>query len=72
MNDNVAYEEYTLILKHELVSDGKTYQLDEPLIIKHICFASPSIPNPMISSAYSINEMMDRMKHELLQRAVKK
>lgn len=69
MSDNIAYEEYTLVLKHELINGDKTYQFDEPLIIKHISIASPSIPNPMISRTYLLNEMMDKLKYELIQRA---
>ncbi|MBR2566162.1 MAG: hypothetical protein IKE29_16280 [Paenibacillus sp.] len=71
MDDNCVYEEYTLILKHELVVGSTTYQMDEPLVIKHIDMALPNAPKPMISNTYLLNEMMDKMKHELLQRAVK-
>ena len=66
MSDNIAYEEYTLVLKHELIDGDKTYQLDEPLIVKYVSFASPSIPNPIISNTYLLNEMMDKLKHELI------
>ena len=71
MSDNLAYEEYVLVLKHELVDGNKTYQLDEPLTIKHINLASPNTPNLMINSTYLLNEMMDKLKHELIRMVMK-
>lgn len=71
MSDNIAYEEYSLILKHELINGDKTYQLDEPLIVKYVNFAHLNSQNPMISMTYLLNEMMDKLKHELLQEAMK-
>lgn len=39
MNDNITkadmvIEQYTLILKHELIDNGKPFQIEEPIIAK--------------------------------------
>lgn len=39
MNDNITksefvIEQYTLILKHELIDNGKSFQIEEPIIAK--------------------------------------
>lgn len=39
MNDNITkadmvIEQYTLILKHELIDDGKPFQIEEPIIAR--------------------------------------
>ena len=39
MGDNITkadmvIEQYTLILKHELIDDGKPFQIDEPIIAR--------------------------------------
>ena len=73
MSDNIAYEEYRLTLKHEIINGDKTYQLDEPLVVKYMYIAAPNTPTNTglrISHAYLLNEMMEKMKHELIQRAV--
>lgn len=56
----IAFETYTLVLKHSLWDGEEEHKLEEPIVVKHM--AQLSIENP----TYMINEMMDRMKHELL------
>lgn len=41
MNDNITkadmvIEQYTLILKHELIDDGKSFQIEEPIIARYV------------------------------------
>ena len=41
MNDNITkadmvIEQYTLILKHELIDDGKPFQIEEPIIARSV------------------------------------
>ncbi len=32
--DDMVIEQYTLILKHELIDDGKPFQIEEPIIAR--------------------------------------
>ena len=59
----ISYEAYTIILKHEVFDGEKYYQLEEPLIIKELSI----IPFSDYSSIV-LNEMMDKLKHELISR----
>lgn len=61
----LAYETYTLILKHSIWDGEQEHELEEPLCVKHI--AELTLGNP----TYLINEMMDRMKCELLKRVAR-
>ena len=71
MDDNITYEEYTLILKHELVNGDKTYQLDEPLMISNVTVMSTNNSNPTNTKEYILNNMFDTLKHEFIRRTVK-
>lgn len=55
-------EEYTLILKHEYVNGDQNYKIDEPIVMKMcVCLGDGS-------TAIDLNRMLDRFKHEVLQR----
>ena len=56
----IAFETYTLVLKHSLWDGEEEHELEEPIVVKHV--AQLSLGHP----TYMINEMMDRMKHALL------
>lgn len=66
MDENIAYEVYTITLKHELVSGDHIYPYGEPLVVKSINVAFPSVKG-MISDAYLLNDMMDKLKHALIE-----
>lgn len=56
-------EEYTLILKHEaIMDDGEIIKIGPPLCITH-AFDRRFVGSPIV-----LNEMMDRLKAELLRR----
>lgn len=61
----LAYEAYTLVLKHSIWDGGKEHQLEEPIAVR--CMVDVTLGN----STNLINEMMDKMKHELLLRCAR-
>ena len=61
----MTYEVYTLTLKHCIGNGEQEHEIEEPLVIKQM------LPLEHISSACILNNMMDRMKDELLSRATK-
>ena len=58
----IAFETYTLVLKHSVWDGEEEHELEEPIVVKHMADLSIG------TSTYMINEMMDRMKHEVLSR----
>lgn len=60
--EKIAFETYTLVLKHSLWDGEEEHELEEPIVVKHMTQVFRA------NSTYMINEMMDRMKHELLYR----
>ncbi len=56
----LTVETYTLSLKHSVWDGTKEFQLDEPLVIRYVVQLETG------SAVYMINEMIDRMKHEVL------
>lgn len=70
-NDNElkhpCVEQFRIVLTHEYIDeDGKKHMLDEPLAI---CYTN--IWSNHASVAWTLNEMMDKMRCELLKRYVK-
>lgn len=61
----LTFEVYTLILKHSIWDGEKEYELGEPIAVK--CMVETTSGN----TTYIINEMMDKIKHELLLRCVR-
>lgn len=61
----LAYEAYTLVLKHSVWDGGIEHMLEEPIAVK--CMVEFSHGNPTIL----INEMMDKMRCELMNRLVR-
>ena len=57
-------EQYTLILKHEVIVDDKKIQIDPPLTLTHV------FDRNFVGSSIVLNEMMDRFKDELLRRQI--
>ena len=59
----MSIEQYTLILKHEMVDEvfGKV-QLEEPLILSH------AFDRRFCGSSVVLNEMIDHFKHEVLKK----
>ena len=60
-----SYEVYTIILKHSIFDGEREIQMEEPLVIKHMTLLGFG------HSEYIINDMMERMKCELLKRCVR-
>lgn len=58
----IAFETYTLILKHSVWDGEEEHELEKPIVVKHMANLS------LGSSIYMINEMMDKMKYEVLSR----
>lgn len=58
----LTLETYTLCLKHTISDGTKEFNLDEPIVIKYVVLLDNG------SATYMINEMINRMKHELLSR----
>ena len=58
----LTLETYTLSLKHSVWDGTKEFQLDEPIVIRY------AVQLETGSTPYMINEMMGRMKHEVLSR----
>lgn len=63
--EKIAFETYTLVLKHSILDGEEEHELEEPIVVKHM--TQLSIGN----STYMINEMMEKMKHELLIRCAR-
>ena len=61
----IAFEAYTLVLKHSIWDGEEEHELEEPIVIKNMM--QLSLGNP----TYMINEMMEKMKHELLVRCAR-
>lgn len=57
-----TFEAYTLVLKHSIWDGRKEYELEEPIAVR--CMVETKFGAP----TYMVNEMMDKMKHELLLR----
>lgn len=59
----LSFERYRLIFKHEYIdSDGEAHAIEEPLVINYNKIAN--LYNT--SSSIVINDMIDKLKHELL------
>ncbi len=66
MNDRgLTFEAYTLVLKHSIWDGEKEHELEEPIAVRYM--VEPTFGTPI----YMINEMMDKMKHELLLRCAR-
>lgn len=65
----IPQERYTLTLRHEYVdSDGQHHSLDEPIVVSYsVMHMDERAP----SSAIVINEMMERMRKFMIERAKK-
>lgn len=61
----LTFEAYTLVLKHSIWDGGEEHELEEPIAVR--CMYDKTFGNPTIM----INEMMDKMKHELLLRCAR-
>lgn len=64
MNEDkkLTYETYTIILKHSIFDGEQEHQVEEPLVVKQMTLLGT------VPAGYIVNNMMDRMKHELLKR----
>ena len=60
--EKLAYETYTIILKHSIFDGEQEHQVEEPLVIKQLTQLGT------VHAGYIVNDMMERMKHELLKR----
>lgn len=58
----LTLETYTLVLYHNILFGGEELKVEDPIAIKYTVQLSEG------SSSYMLNEMMDRMKHEVLSR----
>ena len=57
------FEEYRFTLEHRMVLDGRSFQLDEPLVFTYAVDRSMSH-----NSAIMLNDVFDRCRQEMLQR----
>ena len=57
-----SYEIYTLILRHSIFDGEHEYEIEEPIVLKQMAEIS------LGHSEWAIDCMMDRMKHELINR----
>ena len=60
----LTFEAYTLVLKHSFWDGEEEHELEEPIAVR--CMVT-TFGNPTCM----INEMMDKMKHELLLRCAR-
>ena len=69
-SEYIPIEEYTLILKHEMMCKDLTkIQLDEPIVVKYkICVGGPYAVGKVTDASYVVNQMFNRMKDELIRR----
>lgn len=69
-SEYIPIEEYTLILKHELMCEDLTkIQLDEPIVVKYkICAGEPYAVGKVTEASYVVNQMLNRMKDELIRK----
>ena len=65
--DSVGYEEYRLVLSHDLVIGDTRIKLNDPIVTKYIVLRGYRFPNPNMVPML-INEMMEKMKDYLLGR----
>lgn len=69
MTDFINIERYRLILKHEFLTKDGTQKMDEPLVIEYMI---PKFSDINYNDRpYMLNEMMEKLKFELLERASK-
>lgn len=61
-DEKPAYEIYTIILKHSIFDGEQEHQIEEPLVVKQMMQLGT------VPIGYSVDVMMERMKHELLKR----
>ncbi len=61
----MIFEGYSLVLEHFIVDTkkGERVRIEEPLCVQNLCALSNG------SSAYALNEVLERMKQEVLKRA---
>ena len=62
--DEIHVEQYTVILKHEYVSEKARFELDEPIVMKMSFYR----PHFSYGNAMTINEIFEKMKQEALKR----
>ena len=62
IENKLTFETYTLVLYHNILFGEEEQKVEEPIAIKYTVQLNEG------SSSYMINEMMERMKHELLSR----
>lgn len=60
--DKLTLETYTLVLYHNILIGGEELKVEDPIAFKYTVQLSAGI------SSHMINEIMDRMKHEILSR----
>ena len=65
--DGVGYEEYRLVLSHDLVIGDTRIKLNDPIVTNYIVLRGYRFPNPNMVPML-INEMMEKMKDYLLGR----
>jgi len=64
----IPQERYTLILQHEYIDpDGQHHSLDEPITVSYAVVHMDGISAP--SSAIVINDMMERLRMYMVERA---
>lgn len=60
-------ERYRLILRHDIVSENETIEIDPPCVVEYIVPYVFSFRDGSIDIEEMFNQMSERMKHGLLQ-----
>ena len=75
MNDNITksefvIEQYTLILKHELIDDEKSFQIEEPIIAKCVFPLSDKYMHNIQARPYILDKCISDLVRLVYDRAM--
>ena len=75
MNDNITksefvIEQYTLILKHELIDNGKPFQIEEPIIARCVFPLSDQYMHNIQARPYILDKVITDLVRAVRDRAM--
>ena len=75
MNDNITksrfvIEQYTLILKHELIDDGKPFQIEEPIMARCVFPLSDKYMHNIQARPYILDKVITDLVRAVRDRAM--
>lgn len=65
-------ERYRLILRHDIVSENETIEIDPPCVVEFTVPHALSFPGGPIDIEEMFDRMSERMKHGILQRKARR